>query len=486
MKTLKKSLLGLALMWISMAAHGQNKENFNIQVVQSFELESKVGKLRAVPVQIASDKTAILVSYSADKEIDPFIEMFYPPTDNLKFALYSLEGELIWKKELAPGTINGIWFTPIYPFDMNNDGTDEIYYVHNTDSVHILSYNSLRLKALDARSGRTIGQWPWKKPVHNERLSHTFRNFIMGGYVKGEPVLVTAQGTYGRMGLQAWNKNMELRWDLTIEKDDPGARGSHMSPVIDINHDKIDEILWGERCISLDDGDYLFIADKNEYRGHSDVIQPTLNRSTKEWSIFTCRESGSKGQIKPRVVMYDHNGKRMWSDLEKGHMDMGWTAHVKSNESSTLAFTISRGGKVAGPDGFYRLDVQEYAYNAWNGQKINLPFKAYNTIPVDLNGDGYHEFACALGEQADRKIYNASGETIGDLGKKAYIAMASKFMKLPGEQILTYHPDGTVKIWADKNANASDVARERYNNPYYKAAQSLTATGYNLVNLGGL
>jgi hypothetical protein len=308
----------------------------------------------------------------------------------------------------------------------------------------------------------------------------------MGGYSNGEPILITAQGTYGRMGLQGWNKGMKQRWELVIEEEEPGARGSHMSPVIDINNDGIDEVLWGERCISIDDGQYLFIADKYEYRGHSDVIQPTLNRKTDTWSIFTCRESGDRGQIKPRVVMFNDQGQRIWTDLELGHMDMGWTAQVDSGDLSVLAFTISRGDKIAGPQGFFRLDVKEYAYNGLTGKRVQLPFSAYNTVPVDLDGDGYHEFARAQGEQADRKVYTLSGEVIGYLGEKAYLAMASKFMDLPGEQILCYYPDGTVKVWADKTAKDSKIAISRYQSPYYKLAQKLTACGYNLVNLGGL
>ncbi|SDL32845.1 rhamnogalacturonan lyase family protein [Kriegella aquimaris] len=482
---LKISLL-MSCLCICFSLKSQTNNKIDLNVITEFSLGSDVGALRAVPVLIGPNESAIFVSYSADKEMDPSIEMFFTPSDKLKFALFTLDGQLIWKKELGAGTINGRWFTPIFPFDLDNDGIDEIYFVNNPDSVHILGYKQLRLEALDSRTGKLIGQWPWKRTEWGSSLSHTFRNFIFGGYSNGEPILMTAQGTYGKMGLQAWDKGMGKRWDLVIEKEDPGARGSHMSPVVDIDFDGIDEILWGERCISIDDGRYLFIADENEYNGHSDVIQPTLNRATNKWSIFTCRESGDKGQIKPRVVMFNDSGQRIWKDLDEGHMDMGWTAHLDNSPVSILAFTISIGAKVAGSDGFFRADVKEHAYNASTGEKLELPFNAYNTVPVDLDGDGYHEFACAIGEQADRKVYNISGEVIADLGEKAYLAIASKFINLPGEQLLCYYPDGTIKIWADKNAKDSDVALKRYNSPYYKLTQKLTATGNNLINLGGL
>ena len=458
-----------------------NAQNSFIEVIKEFNVGQNVGFLRAVPVNISAEEKGLLLVYSADKSIDPWMEMFYIPTDYLKFALYDLDGNLIWKKAHHKGVINGEWFVPIFPFDLDKDGSDEIYFVHNTDSVHIISYFNQKLEALDSRTGNTIGQWPWNH-VEVKNLMH--RNFIFGGYDNGEPVLITAQGTYFSMGLQAWSMDMEQKWTLRIDENAPGARGSHMCPVVDINNDGVDEMFWGERCISVANGEYLFIADEKEYNGHSDVIQPTLNRESDTWSFFTCRESGEHGEITPRIVMFDDKGQRLWTDLDVGHMDMGWTAHVAKNQ--IIAFSISRGKKIAGPDGFRRENVKEYVYDAATGNKIQLGFNAYNSIPVDLNGDGFHEFAVALGEQADRKLYEYNGNEIGFLGNNATIAIASNFMELNGEQILCYYPDGTIKIWADTKAKHSKVAKKRYLNPYYKLMQRFTAVGYNLVELGGL
>jgi hypothetical protein len=64
--------------------------------------------------------------------------------------------------------------------------------------------------------------------------------------------------------------------------------------------------------------------------------------------------------------------------------------------------------------------------------------------------------------------------------------MASRFMDLPGEQLLCYYPDGTVRIWADLNARESRRASDRYGHPFYRLNQRLSATGYNLVLLGGI
>ena len=53
-----------------------------------------------------------------------------------------------------------------------------------------------RLARLDASDGKDTGEWKWESANNDARLSHLFRNFILGGYVDGKPVLITAQGTY--------------------------------------------------------------------------------------------------------------------------------------------------------------------------------------------------------------------------------------------------------------------------------------------------
>ena len=62
-----------------------------------------------------------------------------------------------------------------------------------------------------------------------------------------------------------------------------------MCPVVDVNHDGVDEILWGERCIEIQFGKQLFCADETTYCGHSDIIMSTL--------VFICHyaDAGNTG-----------------------------------------------------------------------------------------------------------------------------------------------------------------------------------------------
>ncbi|MBN1399809.1 MAG: polysaccharide lyase 11 [Anaerolineae bacterium] len=453
-----------------------------LDVLLELNLGSPIGQCRAMPVALGpSGPSAILVVYGADFDVDPYVEMFFFPSDTLKMALLTPEGGILWRRDLGPGVVPGIWFCPVFAFDLDGDGVDEIWYVSNVNRDHPLGLSGYRLERLDGLTGQTTGQWPWPYATEpRQSLSHTFRNFILGGHAHDRPVLVTAQGTYGDMFLQGWATDLAPIWQVHIRADEPGARGSHMCALVDLDDDGVQEILWGERCIALDDGRELFCADRASYGGHSDIVQPVLDRASGHWAIYTCREGD--GQASPRVALYDAHGRRRWGDVEYGHMDMGWVAHL-GLEGDPVAMAIRIGHKTCGPDGRFHQDRDEFVYAALTGQPLELPFGVYGTLPVDLNGDGYHELVRGLPGQ-DGAVLTRQGEIVGRVG--GTVAMLSRFMDRPGEQLLAFYPDGTLRVWADRYAADSATARARYEHPLYRANQRLTGVGYNLVNLGGI
>ena len=243
-----------------------------LESVMTASLDQPIGQLRAAPVQLgAGQPRAMLVAYCADFDVDPYVEMFFFPTDTLKLALITADGQIAWQRDLGRAVVPGLWFCPVLPFDLDGDGVDEIWFVNNTNTQHPLGVSGYVLERLDARTGQTTGQWPWPAPDYNQSLSSTFRNFIVGGHVHDEPVLVTVQGTYGNMSFQAYRPDMSTRWTFCVERDAPGARGSHMCSIADLDGDGVQELMWGERCIRLDTGTEVFCADRDSYRGHSDI-----------------------------------------------------------------------------------------------------------------------------------------------------------------------------------------------------------------------
>ncbi len=458
-----------------------NAQDYDLQVITEVDLGHKLGQFRAVPISLGENRPkAIAAMYSEDAEIDPFIGMFFFPKHTLKVKVFDVNGKTIWTRDLGEGVVPGVWFSPIFAFDLDQDGKDEIWIINNKDPEHPMDYREYVLEKLDPETGKTVGQWPWPQPAQPQNMSHTYRHFIMGAYVKDEPVLITAQGTYNAMAIQGWNADLSQRWEHKIPAGTKGCIGSHVSPIVDINKDGTDDLLWGERCIELDKGTQLFCADEDVWEGHSDIIQPVLDRKANNWYFFSCRETHR--DISPRVVFYDSKGKRIWGDLEEGHIDTGWAARIGEG-GDPVVLGVKVGEKVRTAEGERRTGVVENTYDALSGKKIELGFKVYTTIPVDINGDGIHELVKGYFE-GDGSVIDREGNLIGNIG--GHSAMASKFTDLPGEQILSYSKDGKIKIWADKNAKDNKEALKRYSHPFYKVNQKQTGNGYNLFTLGGI
>ncbi|HUX96982.1 MAG TPA: hypothetical protein VMV47_14700 [Bacteroidales bacterium] len=456
-------------------------QEFNMKPVMEIKLSDKIGQLRAVPVTIGNKYPhAIAVMYSEEAEVDPWEGMFFFPKHTLKLAVMTTSGKLLWKKDLGEGIVPGIWFSPLFAFDLDQDGCDEIWIINNRDPEHPMNYRNYMLEKLDPETGKLLSEIKWPNPEVPQELSHLYRHFILGAYVDNKPILITAQGTYGPMKIQAWNSDLSLRWEHYIPKDAKGAMGSHVTPVVDINKDGIDELFWGERCIELDKGKQLFCADESNWEGHSDIIQPVYDYNNNTWRVFTCRESFNDQA--PRLVMYDQKGAILWSDVDMGHMDTGWAARL-GEKGEAVVLGVKIGKKTRTAEGERRTEVEEYTYKALTGEKIKMGFNVYTSIPVDINGDGIHELVKGYFE-GDGNVIDRKGNIIGNIGGLS--AMACKFTDLQGEQILSYSHDGWLKIWSDLNAKDNQQAINRYTNSFYKTNRMQTGNGYNLFTLGGI
>lgn len=458
----------------------------NIKLRSAFEIQTGavIGQCRAVPVNMGKDKPkAYLVAYSADFDVDPYVEMFFYPEDTLKLLLFDQMGKVLWKRDLGRGVIPGVWFCPVMAFDLNNDGVDEIWFVDNVNTTHPLGVSGYRLTGLDALTGEQLHSIPWPHILDCKKLplGQQFRNFIVGGYAHGKPILVAVQGTYRDMYFEGFDSELNIIWETLVKAEDPGARGSHMCPVIDINNDGVDELLWGERCIELAGGKELFCADRDSYKGHSDIVSPVFNKLTKRWEVLICRESDDFSA--PRICYYNDEGERLWGDLDLGHIDLGWAARL-ADDKSHYVMGIRIGKKTCGPDGRFHDHYDEFVYDPKDGSRIKLGFSVYKTLPVDINGDGYHELVRGL-PAADGDVLDRKGNIIGNIG--GCVALSGKLLKdKAGEQMLTYSEDGTIRIWYDENAEDTPDAMERYQNPFYEKAQSVMGNGYNWCILGGI
>jgi hypothetical protein len=459
-----------------------------IECLKEFKLGFPTQALRAAVFDNAGTGN-LMFAHADTPDQQPGMPDIQWPKDNLHISAFTMDGEQLWTHDVGKGVMPGLWFCPVFAFDLDGDGVDEIYHVGNASGDFPFNKDRMELTALCGRTGKVLRResWPWFSG--DQTMSDTFRYFISGGYSNGRPRLITAQGTYHELSIHAWDENMKLLWERAIHADEPGCRASHMFPVLDIDGDGKDEIFFGERCIDIDTGQDKWIADKDSYHGHSDIMMPTLNRETGRWSIFTCREfpwpEGSRG-----VVMFDDKGTELWGHRGMDHMHNGWTARLNDDGShlcyAVEMFKVKQGGEK-------KISAKCHLYDL-EGKSTQLPFDLAGATPVDINGDGLHELVyrdehpyrgkLTLGEKIGL-VLDRYGNKLGHLQGNPGNLPRSKLLDCPGEQIMTFD-SGTIRIYGCPGAVDSVEAKARYAHPYYNACQRMTAVGYNWRNLGGV
>lgn len=444
-----------------------------IRVLKEYKLGIKPKQVRSCVVNLGSEKGRFF-AYCEDPNADPCDSLLTVNHSPVHLAMYGAEGQQLWHRELSLGVIAGIWFMPFIAWDMDGDGIDEIWFVNNL-SEHQFMVRSRVLERVDAVTGETIATYPF--PADNIgwiMLGEAYRYSLYGGYVHGEPVLVMQQGTYKEMFFQCYNADMTLRWEREI-KEDGGVKASHSTPIIDLNDDNIDEVLVGERVLSLDTGEELACFDKGIYNGHSDVVLPFTDFNTGKKMIFTCRETGNYEGC-PRIVMYDYQGNKIWQNVyiydpkqfASGHMHMGYVIYAKPNYRR-VAVGIKDTGEC-------------YIYDAITGEDVQLPDIRLNVMrPIDINGDGYHEFI-TWGESTEyAKLFDSEGNIVSYIGGE--LMQTGKWDGFKGEQLLSFYSDeGVVRMWGDVEADDSEVLISRYNTSFHETMDKMTGNGYNWLS----
>ena len=459
----------------------------NIQCLKEFDLGIHLEHVRSVSVSLGKELgEGMVFVYSEAQDQDPWQEGFNYPKGTLKMAVYTMDGLQVWKRNLGWGAINGVWYTPFITFDLDGDGIDEIWLVNNPVGDKPFSLKARVLERIDPVTGAVTGSWPWPESVEELNMSHAYRFYLIGGYVHDTPVLVTAQGCYRDMFLQCYNPDMGLRWELSLPPDDGGCRSCHSCPVLDFDEDGIDELFWGERVISLDDGRELYCGDRGKYFGHSDVVLPFVDDETGKKYIFTCREDDERPGV-PRVVTYNEKGERVWIgvDEEFGHMHHGWIANIGPDRRK-IAMALRYGQRVFNGTKMEFREPKHFYFDAITGEEVESPFPypGSHYMPIDFNGDGYHEFYSSDGLFNEKTGYirDRFGKFIAFVGGTARLVRSGKIIDHPGEQLMLYYPDERkVRVWGDADAVESEYFKKKFAHPYHTRMQHFMGAGYNHI-----
>ena len=291
------------------------------------------------------------------------------------------------------------------------------------------------------------------------------------------------------MYLQGYGPGMIKKWEKVISKDEKGPKASHLTPVLDFNNDGVDELFWGERLISLEDGCEVICYDKENYNGHSDTIIPFIDYKTGESYLYTCREDPTD-EPAPRIVTYHADGRRAWTafdDACSGHMHYGWLATVgKPGNIKRIAMAMKY-DRSFGENSVVYGENEEFYFDAVTGEKIEfkIPCKGSLVFPIDINGDGFSEFFCFEGEYKGY-IFDQEGRKIAQInddfeeGEGAQIKNGFILKEYKCEQLMIACKDGFIRIYGDKKAKGSDIFDFRHSyKGYHDHAQTLTSSEYN-------
>jgi hypothetical protein len=152
-------------------------------------------------------------------------------------------------------------------WDINADGRAEILLKTNK-SGHPRYYDGERLTILNGKTGKVIreARWPPADGLGDYYNSDS-RNYLAVAHLDGRnPYIIATRGLYKTQRIWAYDANLELVWERIIGRDLTRKRdfffkvkrklglvdisqGSHTLPIVDLDGDGKEEILWGEHCL---------------------------------------------------------------------------------------------------------------------------------------------------------------------------------------------------------------------------------------------
>jgi hypothetical protein len=197
-----------------------------------------------------------------------------------KIEAYSRDQRLLWRYDMGWGIVPGTWWAPVLAYDIDRDGRDEIY-TRWTDGdhrepkerrqdKHQVMGATERLVKLDPATGRVVAEAPWIPEFPGIEGNYNNRHQLAVAYLDGvNPFLILVRGTYHRIRVRAYDRDLRLHWDWDSDTETAGAfagSASHGVRGVDVDGDGRDEISLGSALLSSEGKGLWTLA-----RGHPDI-----------------------------------------------------------------------------------------------------------------------------------------------------------------------------------------------------------------------
>lgn len=440
----------------------------------------------------------VVISYSNNKNVDPYENAWQESEDTIKVAAFLHTGKRLWTIDLGWGIEAGAVYSPMVTWDIDADGRAEVLLKTNK-SANPRNYESERLTILDGERGTIKNEvkWPSVEGLKGDYNSDS-RNYIAIAHIDGKnPYIIVARGLYKAQRIWAYDNKLNRVWERIIGRHihnpmrnkwlkriwsrlfKDRARGSHSLPVADVNDDGKEEILWGEHCIGENGKNLWVIEERMPYYGHPDIVFiADILPSNKGKEIYYCREGWGGKDEKIGMFLADNRGKIIWARWGYTHVDGGWAARILAQEEGMQCYGFDIQRKEWSPQTVEQIGISSYLWTS-DGNLLATPPKSWvMSFPVDWTGDGVREICM---ENGNVQKYN--GPILARLGPG--VLWGGDIFGDHREEIVAAPKDGKVYIFFNTEIMEIPPKVTRIADRQYKNDLSRTAMQINVIPTEG-
>jgi hypothetical protein len=453
----------------------------------------------------------MVIAYANAPGVDPWGKAWHESGDTIKVAAFLRSGSRLWTLDLGGGIETGWSYAPMLVWDIDADGRAEVLLKTNKSS-NPFDYTGERLTILDGETGQVdkVARWPGVDGISDDDgrgddYNSSSRNYLAVAHLDGENVYIIAgRGLYKGQKIWAYGKELELVWErflgldlyrpesswerlrklwhqdhkvrrilaafLDISVPIDRTTGSHDLPIVDINDDGKEEIMWGEHAIGEDGKDVWVVTDRMPYKGHPDLVYlaDIVPRNPGKEVLYFREGWYRRTDDGIGVLVVNNNGESVWGRWGYTHVDGGWAAPIIPDARGMQVFAYD----IHSKDKKLRRKVRTtLLWDAEGNRLPNPPESWILSAPLDWDGDGISEILLRSGD-----VSRHDGSLVVSLGKSPL--WAADLLGDHRDEVVLATGDGEVHIVFNTGLMGSEPAMTKVADRRYRNDLSRTAMDY--------
>jgi len=258
--------------------------------------------------------------------------------DTYKLEAYRHDGALLWRYDMGWAIEEGIWYSPIVVYDLDEDGRAEVYCKAGEgdprESTGHVTSGTEHLVKLDGRTGKVLQRVPWPSRDGIDEYNYYSRNLLGIAYLDGvNPHLIVQRGTYTLIKVAALDSTLKPVWTWESKGADARFRGQgmHGMHAVDLDGDTRDELVLGSGvlddngrglwCRGVGHPDACYVADIDPTRAGLEIF---FGIEPRQKSNAVCLVEARTGELiwgNPEPTVHVHS-QGMVGDIDPTRVGM--------------------------------------------------------------------------------------------------------------------------------------------------------------------